>query len=222
MPNRAPDLAWDQQESPQPRGLTRAAIVRAAVEAADEEGLEGASIRRVAARLGARPMSLYTHIASKDDLIDLMLNEVIGEVIVPEPFPADWREALRQIALRSLVAVTSHPWIIDAYARRPHLGPNAMRHAEQTAAAVAPLGLDAEAAWTVTGIVDDYTFGHAMRHIGIEQRTLPRRIEVEIDPATFPHLARMAPDGMPHHLEGSFELGLDAVLDGIERRFASK
>ena len=100
MPNRAPELDWAAPAADRGRGLKREAIVSAAVAIADREGLAAVSIRRVAAELGIRPMSIYTHVASKDDLVDLMLDQVIAEALVPEPLPEDWREALRQLAHR--------------------------------------------------------------------------------------------------------------------------
>ena len=96
MPNRASDdLVWDEPEDAGPATLSRADVVAAALALADAEGLEAVSIRRVAAELGVRPMALYTHIASKDDLVALMLHEMSGELLVPEPLPDDWREALQ-------------------------------------------------------------------------------------------------------------------------------
>src|SRR3954465_14063546 len=139
MPNRAPDLVWDDPAAePAEPGLRGAAIVRAAIELADAEGLDAVSIRRVAAALGARPMSLYTHIAAKEDLVAPMADAVVGEVVVGDP-PAGWRAALRAMAERSWRTFVAHPWLLAASARRRPLGPNALRHAEQLPAPVAPL-----------------------------------------------------------------------------------
>ena len=102
MPNRAPeDLVWDEPDETASTSLTRSDVVQAALDIADAAGLEAVSIRRVAAALDVRPMALYSHIASKDDLVALMLHEVSGRLIVPEPLPGDWRAALRLIARRA-------------------------------------------------------------------------------------------------------------------------
>jgi AcrR family transcriptional regulator len=198
MPNRAGELMWDDEPgADEPRGLTRAAVVRAAIGLADSEGLEAVSIRRVAAKLSARPMSLYTHIASKEDLLGLMVNEVVAEVLLPEPLPDDWREALRQIARVSHDVFVAHPWTLAAFGGGAPPGPNIQRHGEQSAAAIAGLGLDEQDTWTVLGVVDEYTIGHAMRvlHLG---------------------------DHDPDPRADSFDLGLEVVLDGIEKRFVSR
>jgi AcrR family transcriptional regulator len=200
MPNRAPELTW---EEPAPDGsLTRAAILLAAMEIADAEGLDSVSIRRVAAKLSARPMSLYTHIASKEDLIALMLNEAVAEVLLPEPLPADWREALRAIAHRSYRGFLAHPWTLEALGRASRLGPNLLRHGEQSEAAVAPLGLARDDAWHVLRLVDAYTIGQAMT---VASMARVREMHDELDDLPDP--------------PNAFEVGLETVLDGVERRF---
>src|SRR3954465_5291782 len=216
MPNRAPDLVWDDPAAePAEPGLRGAAIVRAAIELADAEGLDAVSIRRVAAALGARPMSLYTHIAAKEDLVAPMADAVVGEVVVGDP-PAGWRAALRAMAERSWRTFVAHPWLLAASARRRPLGPNALRHAERLAAAVAPLGLPPREAWAVLEVVNDYTLGHALRvaHDAKDGAVPPFP---EVDPEAFPHLVKALGAGAVQPREATFAAGLEAVLDGIER-----
>jgi AcrR family transcriptional regulator len=227
MPNRAPaELAWNAPAPDTGRGLTRDAIVAAAVAIADRDGLTAVSIRRVAAELGIRPMSIYTHIASKDDLVDLMLDEVIGEVLLPEPLPDDWREALRQIAHRSHDAFVAHTWTLEAFGQRPRFGPNTLRHVEQSLAAVSLTGLNEEAAAIVLGVVDEYTLGHAMRVLIVpDEDGLRTTIEQTLraaDPDAFPHLARATAGGLLGAREGAFEAGLEALLDGFERTLMAR
>jgi AcrR family transcriptional regulator len=195
VPNRATDLVWEDTQPAPPGGLTRAAIVEAAMRIADEDGLEAVSIRRVAAELEARPMSLYTHIASKEDLVALMANEAVAHVVVPEPLPADWREALTAIGRRTRDAFRAHPWVLKALAGQRNFGPNATAHAAQSEAAVAGLGLSRKDAAAVLGMVDDYTLGHCGRI------ALLQRMGVE--------------DLRPH----DYDTGLQTLLDGVEPRF---
>ena len=221
MPNRAPsELVWDAPAPSGNRGggLTREAIVAAAIAVADSEGLDAVSIRRVAGDLRVRPMSLYTHIASKEDLLDLMVNEVVAEALVPEPPPDDWRAAVREIAVRSHDAFVAHPWTLQAFSQRPRVGPNTLRHAEQSSAAVAGLGLDPRTAATLLAVVDDYALGHAMRAIFTPHEAKLRELVDErlskVDPSDFPHLTA-GELALPR--DDSFELGLEALLDGLER-----
>src|ERR1700760_1242883 len=128
---RGTDTIWSrgEAESAGPQPLSRETIVAAAIEIADTEGLEAGSIRRLATKLGARAMSLYSHIERKGDLIDLMVDEVMGGAILPDGPPLDdWREGLRQIAQRTRESTRAHPWMIAAAFRRPFLRPHALRH----------------------------------------------------------------------------------------------
>ncbi|MBS1863634.1 MAG: TetR/AcrR family transcriptional regulator C-terminal domain-containing protein [Actinobacteria bacterium] len=156
------DTVWtrDDKEAAGPQPLSRESIVAAAIEIADSEGLEAVSIRRLATRLGARPMSLYSHIERKGDLIDLMVDEVMGGSVVSGPLPSgDWRDDLRRIAQRTRENIRSHPWMIAVAFRRPFIGPNALRHIDQSLAAVSGLPLPPERKRAVLLAVDTYTLG---------------------------------------------------------------
>jgi AcrR family transcriptional regulator len=225
VPNRAPSqVVWDSagsaaEPSARGRGLTRDAIVAAAIAIADNDGLDAVSIRRVAGELDVRPMSLYTHIASKEDLLDLMVNEVIGEALVPEPLPGHWRDVVREIAVRSHNAFVAHPWTMQAFGQRPRFGPNALRHAEQSIAAISALGLDERTAATLLAIVDEYALGHAMRTLITPSEAELRELFAETLRAApnlsdYPHLAAA---GVMIPREDAFELGLDALLEGLSR-----
>jgi AcrR family transcriptional regulator len=222
MPNRASeDLVWDEPAAAVAGGLTRADVIQAALDVADAEGLEAVSIRRVASDLGARPMSLYTHIASKDDLVALMLHEMSGQLIVPEPLPDDWREALRQIARHAYAAYVQHPWALQAFGKGTRVGPNMLRRAEQSAAAVASLDLSPADAWIALSIVHEWTIGHALHVV-----TLREDVELEgqlssADPTEFPRMAKVFGVGREASRDTIFDVALEAVLDGIERRFVS-
>jgi AcrR family transcriptional regulator len=225
VPNRARPLATSPApEAPRARrsSLSREAIVEAAVQLADAEGLEAVSIRRVATALRARPMSLYTYVAAKDDLLALMAERIVAEAIV-EDLPPDWREALTRIAQRSHAVFAAHPWVLEISGRRPDLGREALRHAEQLLRAVEPLRLAAADAWTVIYAVNDYTLGHALRvaHAARE----PGVGYPAFEASEFPRL-EAALSGAAGSLPGSaardeatFAAGLELVLDGIERAF---
>ncbi|GAB3844965.1 TetR/AcrR family transcriptional regulator C-terminal domain-containing protein [Dactylosporangium cerinum] len=149
---------WTRPPRPTRRRLSLEAIVRAAVDLADAEGLDAITIRRVAAELNARPMSLYSFMDRKDDLIELMVDEILGEMVLGEP-PKDWLAALHAIAAQTRAVGRRHPWLIAAIMQRPALGPNAVRHAEQSMAALAGLGLEREEARTLLIAVDAFTMG---------------------------------------------------------------
>jgi AcrR family transcriptional regulator len=232
MPNRATGLPWDRIAVSPPvdaydearasrTRLSTQAIVESAIASADVDGLDAVSIRRVAAILDVRPMSLYTHITSKDELLALMANELIGTLIVEEPLAGEWREALSQIAHRTFRMFASHPWLLALLARRPRHGPNAARQAKQLAHAVESLRLPPEDMWTMLSIVNDYIVGHAMRVATTgNTRNLVDGLS-ERDRAELPEVEALARTEEARLAGEVFELGFQAVLDGVEQRFVT-
>jgi AcrR family transcriptional regulator len=201
------------------RRLTPEAITAAAIRLADADGIEGVSIRRVAAELDARAMSLYSHFSSKSELLASMTDEAVGEMLVSQPLPEDWRGAVTVSARRMYAAFAGHPWLIFVFATRPSPGSNSVRLAKQMARAVADLPLEQAEVWQVQGIVNDYVTGYSFRLAASPQ---PEQMEAAIsqsDVVEFPELAAL-PDNL--RLRTSierFELGLQTVLDGIEQHF---
>jgi len=230
MPNRATGVTWDRllDHAPPERGtrgtrsgLSTQAIVDTGIALADVDGLDAVSIRRVAAILEVRPMSLYTHIVSKDELLALMANELVGMMLADEPLPDDWRAALSLMAHRSFRTFASHPWLLALFARRPRHGPNAGRQAKQFAQAVDSLRLPPGEMWTMLSIVNDYVLGHAMRIATTgSTRDLVASLGDE-DRATLPEVEALARTDEMRIAGEVFELGLQVVLDGVERRFVS-
>ena len=129
MPEAADDRAplWARGErTAQRRSLDRAAIVKAAISLADREGLDAVSIRRIAGALEARPMTLYRHVPSKGDLLDLMFDELAGEALLADSLPKRWREALTAIAARTRDIGLAHPWSLQLLGQRAQVGPNTL------------------------------------------------------------------------------------------------
>jgi AcrR family transcriptional regulator len=233
------DTVWarDEEQSSGPKPLSRAAIVAAAIEIADADGLEAVSIRRLATKLDARPMSLYSHIGRKGDLIDLMVDEVMAGAVIPGGPPTDdWREGLRQIAQRTRESTRAHPWMIAAAFHRPFLGPNALRHIDQSLAAVSSLPLSPERKRAVLLAVDTYTLGFvrwevrsAAKHKTKDTPTCAGRAEPahtadEIDAyvraqaasGDYPHLAEFIDKDVILGVKAEkFEVGLEWLLTGI-------
>jgi AcrR family transcriptional regulator len=229
-----PVPVWARERRRRPSALSRTAIVDAALKLADAEGIDVVSIRRVAAALGARAMSLYTYIDSKDDLLDLMADQVAGELIIEGGLPGDWREAITLIARREREAGLRHPWMVDMAHHRSHavIGPNLLRHLDQSMAAVAGLNLDAEDAMRVVAAVDDYMLGYVSREA--REREITRRTGLsgaEHLSAIRPYLQRLVDEGeftnIAPLLRGDvatddidFDHGLRWLLDGIEREYS--
>ncbi|MEV0408552.1 TetR/AcrR family transcriptional regulator C-terminal domain-containing protein [Actinoallomurus sp. NPDC050550] len=224
---------WARESGKRRSTLSREAIVTAALRIADAEGLAAVSIRRIATELGARTMSLYSYIDSKADLFDLMTEEIAGEVLIAEGLPADWRQAITAIACRSREVGLRHPWQIDLVNQRSHamIGPNGLRHLEQSVAALSGLRLEPLDAWRAIAAVDDYVLGFVSREI--REREIARHAEaggLEGEELVQPYLQGLADSGefvaitplLRDGLRctgGDFEQGLNWMLDGIERQY---
>lgn len=202
--------------------LSPEAITKAAIRLADAKGLEAVSIRRVAAELDARAMSLYDHFASKRELLDTMNDVVVGEMLVSRPLPKAWREAVAITARTMYAAYARHPWAIFVAADRIVPGPNAVKIAKQMARGLATLPLEHGDVWQVQGIVNDYVIGYAFRTVGtVDSEDMEAAIAAS-DVVEFPELAAL-PDNLRNRSSiERFELGLQTVLDGVERRFLDR
>src|SRR5271155_4430199 len=141
--------------------LSRESIAAAALAIADAEGFANVSMRRVAQELGVGTMSLYYYVKTKDDLIAVMDDALMGEALLSS-IPKDWRRALTEIATRTHAVFLRHPWALVAMLSAPP-GLNAMRHMEQCLEALAGTSMTGGQKITLLAIVDDFVFGHALR-----------------------------------------------------------
>jgi len=221
---------WDRPEPPtRPVPLDRERIVAAAVALADEGGLDDVSLRKVAARLKAGPMRLYGYIATKEELFDLMVDEVQAEIL-PETRPGDWRETLRVLAHRTRQTVLRHEWLADLLGGRPSLGPNGLAVTEARLAALDGLA-DIDTVMRAAETVSAYTTGALRREVanlraeratGLSksdwQRANGPHVTRMLATGRFPALSKAVHEGTHVDAEESFETGLDWVLDAVAAR----
>ena len=236
------DLIWSRPEPGERRPrFSRQQIAATALAIADAEGFEALSMRRIAAELGAGTMTLYHYVRNKEELVALMDDAHMAESLVPEAeLPEHWRTALTVIARRTRAALMRHPWALQAL-QAAQFGPNAMRHFEQSLAALAQTPLDAATKFAVLAIVDDYVFGNVLRAGEVLARRQAPREEVEaviayamseIRAGRYPHtqalLGETRPGETPRPEETQagqfdadavFDQGLEALLDGLALRF---
>jgi AcrR family transcriptional regulator len=143
--------------------FNRDSIAAAAIRIADAEGFEAVSMRRLAAELDAGTMTLYHYVRTKDELLTLVVDAFLGEVVLSpaQRLPRDWRAAITMIARRTRDALRRHPWILDI-TDDPNIGPNAMRHFDQSWQALAPLTASFDDKLDLITVVDEYVFGFCL------------------------------------------------------------
>ncbi|MGV9610972.1 TetR/AcrR family transcriptional regulator [Nocardia xishanensis] len=212
-------------------GYNRAQITQAAVAVADEEGLDAVTMRRIAAGLGTGAMSLYRYVAGRDDLIDLMIDAVVGEIALPAQPSGNWREDLTLVAEQTRAVGLRHPWQIALANRRPTLGPNSLRVQEFAMSALDGFGLDIDEIASLIGMLSDYAHSAVHREIGwLEQARRtgmdmaqwmsgyvgPYVAEVVVS-GRYPMFTRSIEQARVPHLppEQRFRYGLAHVLNGI-------
>jgi AcrR family transcriptional regulator len=190
-------LIWTRPEpgSRRPR-FTRDQIAATALAIADTEGFAAVSMRRIASELGAGTMTLYYYVRTKDELVALMDDAMMREVLIPDDdFPTHWHDALTAVATRTWDVLMRHPWALQ-YLQNAAAGPNAMRHFEQSLAALADTGLDAPAKFALLALVDDYVHGNVLR--AAEMRSASAVDEDTIEAAIEFGKAQFASGKFPH------------------------
>jgi AcrR family transcriptional regulator len=238
--DRGPIWARPQPAERKPRH-TREQIAAAALRIADTDGFDAVTMKRIAAELGAATMTLYYYVRTKSDIVALMQDAILADLLIPDAdLPASWRDAIAAIARRTREVLMAHPWSMTSL-NDAQFGPNAMRHFEQSLAAVASTGLALPARFELIAALDDYVTGNSLHAV----ESLTRAKIAEEDPAMvaaaiaygiarlqtgdFPQLSAIAaasaqtaePPGPPMTeaaLAGQFERGLEALLDGLAAR----
>ncbi|WP_435593606.1 TetR/AcrR family transcriptional regulator [Nocardia sp. bgisy118] len=224
-PDHGVELLWQEREQEPRRGLSLGRIVRAAIELADAEGLEGLSMRKVAERLGFTTMSLYRHVPGRDQLVDLMLDAVREEAHPSVGTEDGWRARLESCARSEWELRTRHPWMAEVRGSRHLPGPNGVASYERMLSAVAGSGLPPAQVIAAVNLVGRFVDAEAQtlvetarqeRQSGVSEQewwgardTLYQRLD------RYPTLTALWEAGGYDEPETPFEFGLARVLDGI-------
>jgi AcrR family transcriptional regulator len=218
---------WTPRKSGGPRrSLSREAIVEATLTILRAEGIDAVSMRRVAAELGTGPASLYAHVAHKEELLELVFDEVAGEVPLPEPDPARWQEQIRALWIETHAALARNGDIARVALGRVPLGPNALRGAEAAMAVLRGGGVpDNAVAWAVD-VVGLYIVANAIEgavYADRQRSEQDRRaywVQVRdhlaaVPAERFPTIAALAPAMVAGGSEERFAFGLDLIIRGL-------
>ncbi len=205
--------------------LTRQRVLRAATALADSAGLEALSMRKLGEQLGVEAMSLYKHVANKDDLIDGMVDGVFAEIDLAGD-EKGWRAAVRRRSVSVRQVLQRHPWAVPLMQSRTHPGESTLSHHDAMIGLLRGAGFSVVLTAHAMSVVDAYVYGFALQEKALPFDTEERSAEVvqhilEAMPAErWPHLVELSLEHVlrPGYDYGDeFEWGLDLVLDGLER-----
>jgi AcrR family transcriptional regulator len=210
---------------PEPRlPLSRDRILQSALALADESGIESLTMRKLGQELGFEAMSLYNHVANKDDLLDGILDLVLAETEPPSP-AGDWDAAVRSSAISVHDALRRHSWAGPLVMSPGRIRPGRLQYMDALLGRLRQAGLSAETTYHAYHVLDGHIFGfslweasHSYPDADIAKMTA--MFEATITTEAYPHLHEHAQQHFaegPHHEVSAFAFGLDLILDGLKR-----
>lgn len=211
------------------RPWTRAQLVRAAVDLADEGGIESLSMRKLSQHLGGAPMSLYNHVSNKDDLLDGMTDLLFSEIELP--VDEHWTTTMRQRAISIRTVMTRHPWAIGLMESRKTPGPATLRHHDTVIGCLRKAGFSIQLAAHAFAALDSYIYGFALQERSLafgtpeETSDLATAFLLQFPTKDYPHLAELTTEHVlqPGYDYGhEYEFGLNLILDGLEEHLSPR
>ena len=204
--------------------LSRERVLRAAVALADKDGIEALSMRRLGNELGVEAMSLYNHVANKDDLLNGITDLILGEIELPSD--ADWKDALRRHAISAHDVLVAHPWASSLALSPDRASEVSVRRANWMLGQLREAGFSADVTYHAYHALDSHILGFTLWQLGhgiVDQEQiadLAASFFRMYPPEEYPHLyehAQQHLSGFGRGEPGAFELVLDLILDGVER-----
>jgi AcrR family transcriptional regulator len=206
--------------------LSRERIIEAAVKVADRGGIAQVSMRNVGAELGVEAMSLYHHLAGKDDLLDGLADWIFTQIELPD-LDRPWRQTMAEQALSARAALSSHPWALALIESRRSPGTALLRHHDATLGCLRRNGFPVALAAHAFSALDAYVYGFVLT-----ERNLPfqpgegadefvSEIRHAIPAESYPHLTELLTEhilGRDYAYAEEFEYGLTLILDALEER----
>lgn len=216
--------AREQRQVASDTGLSKQRVVAEAVRLADREGVDGLSMRRLAGALGVGAMSLYHYVASKDELLDAMIDTVYAEIELP-PEDTDWQSAMRRRSISTREVLARHRWAIGLLESRTAPGPANLRHHEAVTACLRRAGFAVLMATHVNWLLDSLVFGYALQEASLPFDTADELADLtkdvflpQLPPDAFPYLNESAAALLASDYDPSeeFIFGLDLLLAALE------
>jgi AcrR family transcriptional regulator len=204
--------------------LSRERVLRGAIAVADAAGIGALTMRSLAQELGVKPMTLYHHVANKDEILDGIIDVVFSEIDLPSA-DADWQTAMRQRAISARRVLARHPWATPLMESRTNPGPATLRQHDSVIGTLRRAGFSIQMTAHAFSLLDSYVYGFAVQEAGLpfdSPEAVPEvadAILAQFPSEEYPHLAELATEHVlqPGYDYGNeFEFGLDLILDGLE------
>lgn len=204
--------------------LNRERLLRGAVAVADSAGIGALTMRSLAQALDVKPMSLYHHVANKEEILDGIIDFVFGEIELP-PHDADWRAAMRHRAISARHTLARHPWATSLMESRTNPGPVTLGHHDAVIGTLRRAGFSIQMTAHAYSLLDSYIYGFALQEASLpfDKESAPEVTETimaQFLVDQYPHLAELATEHVlqPGYDYGDeFEFGLELILDGLDR-----
>ena len=217
-------MASPRKAAPAPRiRLNRERVIAAAIVLADTGGLEALTMRRLGDDLNVEAMSIYNHVANKDDLINGMADAIFGEIELPS-HSDDWKSAIRKRSISFREVLARHPWATTVRDSGTNPGPATLRHHDRVIGTFRNGGFSVEKTAHAFSAVDSYIYGFAMQEKSLpfttseETAAMAAIMLAQLPRSEYPYLAELTADHVltPGYFYGDeFLVGLDLVLDGL-------
>ena len=213
----------DPRRNPRRAPVTRDRILRAAIDLADHGGLDALSMRRLGQALGVEAMSLYKHVANKDEVLDGIADLLSADMRAPDA-TGDWKQELRASAISAHEVLLRHPWASTLIESRMNAGPNRLRYLDAVIATLRGAGFSLPIVARAFGLLDSHTYGFTLQEQAwafdpADAPELAAAMVATLPEGAYPNIVAMAglAASEPGGMGIDFAFGLDLILDGLER-----
>jgi AcrR family transcriptional regulator len=203
-------------------GLSRAQIIQTALAIIDRDGVAGLSMRKLGAELGVDAMAVYYHVPNKSALFDGVIEAVYADAgLTGLPWTGTWREQLTEFMTRLRAAIRRHPNALPVVSTRPAYIPSILDFGEYALGMLTAAGFPARDGIDMVNCLATFTIGHALAEVGEPvggDTASTEDMTAMLAAGAYPNLTRAFADGYDYRPDDQYQLGLEAMLDGFERR----
>ncbi len=209
--------------------LSRELVLEAAINVADAGGVHALSMRKVAAELGVEAMSLYHHVATKNEILDGVVDTLFAKIDMPDP-ATPWKKAMRARAVSARSVLAAHPWALGLMESRKAPGPSVTAHHNAVLGSLRSGGFSIPLSAHAYALIDSYVYGFTLQEASLPFRSpdeldeVMNNFDLEAMATDLPHLAELAQEHVlqpGYSFSDEFDFGLDLILDALEQRLAS-